>query len=101
MSRAEANLVPREQPTTYYGRPVVKPPVWKPEIPFYFFIGGLAGASAVLAAAATFAGRRRLARRAWAGAFVGVAASPGLLVADLGKPIASSTCCAYSRSPRR
>ena len=87
MSRnGEANLVPREQPTTYYGRPVVKPPVWKPEIPLYFFSGGLAGASAVLAAAATFAGRRRLARRAWAGALAGVTTSPALLVKDLGRP---------------
>ncbi|HEX2393538.1 MAG TPA: NrfD/PsrC family molybdoenzyme membrane anchor subunit [Solirubrobacterales bacterium] len=86
MSRAETRLVPPEKPTTYYGRPIVKPPVWKPEIPFYFFFGGLAGASSVLAAAATFAGRRGLARRAWAGAFVGVTASPVLLIKDLGKP---------------
>ncbi|HET7053393.1 MAG TPA: NrfD/PsrC family molybdoenzyme membrane anchor subunit [Solirubrobacterales bacterium] len=87
MSRGgEVSLVPREQPATYYGRPVVKPPVWKPEIPFYFFSGGLAGASAMLAGAATFAGRRQLARRAWAGALVAVTASPALLVKDLGKP---------------
>jgi formate-dependent nitrite reductase membrane component NrfD len=79
-------LVPREKPTSYYGRPIVKPPVWKPEIPFYFFFGGLAGASAVLAAAATFAGRPALARRAWGGAFVGVTVSPLLLISDLGKP---------------
>lgn len=86
MSPREKSLVPREKPTTYYGRPIVKPPVWKPEIPFYFFFGGLAGGSAVLAAAATFAGRPALARRAWAGAFVGVSVSPLLLIADLGKP---------------
>jgi formate-dependent nitrite reductase membrane component NrfD len=79
-------MVPREKPTTYYGRPIVKPPVWKPEIPFYFFFGGLAGASAVLASAATFADRPELARRAWAGAFVGVSVSPLLLIKDLGKP---------------
>ena len=30
---------------SYYGRPVIKEPVWKPEIPSYFFAGGLAGAS--------------------------------------------------------
>ncbi|MGD9735285.1 MAG: NrfD/PsrC family molybdoenzyme membrane anchor subunit [Solirubrobacterales bacterium] len=82
----ERAMVPRERPTSYYGRPIVKPPVWKPEIPWYFFFGGLAGASANLAAAATFAGRRRLARRAWAGALLGVAASPALLIKDLGKP---------------
>lgn len=79
-------MVPKEEPTTYYGRPVVKPPVWKPEIPFYFFFGGLAGASAVMASVATFLGRPRLARRAWLGAFVGVTASPALLVSDLGRP---------------
>ncbi len=79
-------MVPRERPTTYYGRPIVKPPVWKPEIPYYFFFGGLAGASAVMASAATFAGRPQLARRAWAGAFVGVTVSPVLLIKDLGKP---------------
>jgi hypothetical protein len=79
-------MVPRERPTSYYGRPIVKRPVWKPEIPFYFFFGGLAGASACLGAAATFAGRRDLARRAWAGAFVGVTVSPVLLIKDLGQP---------------
>lgn len=82
----EERMVPREKPTTYYGRPIVKPPVWKPEIPYYFFFGGLAGASAVLASTATFAGRPALARRAWAGAFVGVSVSPLLLIKDLGKP---------------
>lgn len=82
----EERMVPRQRPTNYYGRPIVKPPVWKPEIPFYFFFGGLAGASAVLASAATFAGRPQLARRAWVGAFVGVSVSPLLLIKDLGKP---------------
>src|SRR5206468_7502153 len=33
---------------SYYGRPILKEPVWKPEIPFYFFTGGLAGASSIL-----------------------------------------------------
>jgi formate-dependent nitrite reductase membrane component NrfD len=82
----EERMVPRQKPSTYYDRPIVKPPVWKPEIPFYFFFGGLAGASAVLAATASFAGRPALARRAWAGAFVGVTVSPLLLIKDLGKP---------------
>ena len=43
---------PSRAPTT--GGPVIKPPVWKPEIPWYLFLGGLAGASATLAL-----GRRR------------------------------------------
>ena len=28
---------------SYYGRPILKEPVWKPEIPWYFFTGGLGG----------------------------------------------------------
>ncbi|HEX2174264.1 MAG TPA: hypothetical protein VHG70_00005, partial [Nocardioidaceae bacterium] len=39
-----------EKYRSYYGRPVIKPPVWKqPDVPAYLFLGGLAGASAVLA----------------------------------------------------
>ena len=30
--------------TSYYGRPVLKEPVWKAEIPWYLFTGGLGGA---------------------------------------------------------
>src|SRR5947209_20489130 len=36
----------------YYGQAVVKPPVWTWEIPLYFFMGGIAGMSAVIALAA-------------------------------------------------
>ena len=36
----------------YYGQPVVKPPVWTWEVPLYFFFGGLAGMSAVIASGA-------------------------------------------------
>ncbi len=28
---------------SYYGRPIVKEPVWEPEIPWYMFTGGVAG----------------------------------------------------------
>jgi hypothetical protein len=66
---------------------VIKPPVWKPEIPFYFYTGGLAGASAGLAALSELRGNDVLARRAWAGALLGGAASPALLISDLGKPL--------------
>jgi hypothetical protein len=83
----EERMVPRERPTTYYDRPIVKQPVWKPEIPFYFFTGGMAGASAVLAAAAGAGGHTRLARSAWANAFCAIGVSPALLTKDLGKPM--------------
>src|SRR4051794_6522807 len=48
----------------YYGRPIVKEPVWQPEIPFYLFTGGIAGASSVLQGVARLAGNERLAKSA-------------------------------------
>ena len=36
---------PRRSSRSYYGRPVLKPPVWKDEIPAYLFTGGLAAGS--------------------------------------------------------
>jgi Polysulphide reductase, NrfD len=83
----ERRMVPKERPTSYYGRPVVKPPVWTWEIPIYFFAGGLGGASATLAYAAERAGNRRLARSAWMAALAGISISPVLLTSDLGKPM--------------
>ncbi|MEA2308501.1 MAG: hypothetical protein QOI65_787 [Thermoleophilaceae bacterium] len=74
------------EPRSYYGRPVLKQPVWTPEVPTYFWTGGLAGASAALAFGADLAGEQVLARRAWLGALAGVAASPPLLISDLGVP---------------
>ena len=71
---------------SYYGRAVIKEPAWTPEIPIYFFTGGLAGASAGLAFAARLTGRRKLARAATANAFAGIAVSPPLLISDLGVP---------------
>ena len=46
---------------SYYGRPILKEPVWQPEIPCYFFTGGLAGASSILHVAAKLAGNVTLA----------------------------------------
>jgi formate-dependent nitrite reductase membrane component NrfD len=83
---AERAMVPRERPSSYYGRPVIKPPVWTWEIPVYFFTGGLAGASATLAFAAELAGNRKLARRSWLISLSSIAISPVLLTSDLGKP---------------
>ena len=74
------------EPRSYYGRPVIKEPIWKPEIPLYFFTGGLAGASAGLAFAARVSGNDKLARVAVGNAFAGIAVSPALLISDLGKP---------------
>jgi formate-dependent nitrite reductase membrane component NrfD len=71
---------------SYYGRPIVKEPVWKPEIPFYFWTGGIAGASSVLHGIARLTGNQPLARNAL---YIGAAAdavSPLLLISDLGRP---------------
>jgi hypothetical protein len=71
---------------SYYGRPVLHHPVWKAEIPWYLFTGGLAGASSVLAAGARLSGRPQLARAARRVAFGSVLVSPALLISDLGRP---------------
>jgi polysulfide reductase-like protein len=71
---------------SYYGRPVLKEPVWKWQIPFYLFFGGLAGATAGL----TFTARRRglHSLATWSNVvnLAAVAVSPPLLIADLGRP---------------
>jgi formate-dependent nitrite reductase membrane component NrfD len=71
---------------SYYGRPIVKEPVWTPEIPLYFFTGGIAGGCSLLHGFARMTGQQRLARTAL---YVGAAAdvvSPLLLISDLGRP---------------
>jgi formate-dependent nitrite reductase membrane component NrfD len=75
-----------EQPRSYYGQPVLQEPVWHPEIPWYFFAGGLGGASAGLAYLAELQGNEVLGRRAWVAALAGVGVSPILLITDLGVP---------------
>ena len=70
----------------YYGQPVVKPPVWTWEIPIYFFIGGLAGMSAVIAFAGLIFHEIDLARTAMSLATIGAVLSPILLTIDLGRP---------------
>ena len=71
---------------SYYGRPILKEPVWRPEVPVYLFTGGIAGGCSLLHGFARVAGYERLARTAlYVGAAAGVA-SPLLLVSDLGRP---------------
>ena len=70
----------------YYGQPVVKPPVWTWEIPVYFFVGGLAGMSAVIAFAAAIFHHVDTAGAALWLAAIGAVLSPILLILDLGRP---------------
>jgi hypothetical protein len=75
------------QPTSYYGLPVLNRPVWSArDVAGYLFTGGLAGASAVVAAGAEATGRPVLARAAKLGAAGAITVSAGLLVHDLGRP---------------
>jgi hypothetical protein len=72
---------------SYYGLPLLKPPVWTWEVPAYFFVGGAAGASAVVAAIARASGANAaLVRDARWLAAVGGAVCPALLISDLGRP---------------
>ncbi|MGH3194649.1 MAG: NrfD/PsrC family molybdoenzyme membrane anchor subunit [Streptosporangiaceae bacterium] len=72
---------------SYYGRPVLKEPAWKtPDVPLYLFLGGLSGASSVLAAAADLTGRPGLARVSRVAAGTGVVGSLAALIHDLGRP---------------
>jgi hypothetical protein len=73
--------------TSYYGRPVIKEPAWGvPDVPGYLFLGGLAGASSVLAAGAEMSGYGELARVAKVGALGAISLSAVALVHDLGRP---------------
>jgi Polysulphide reductase, NrfD len=71
---------------SYYGRPIIKEPVWKSEIPLYFFTGGLVGASDVLALGAQLSGNHRLRVSALAASSAGAVVSPYFLIKDLGRP---------------
>ncbi|RVX42329.1 formate-dependent nitrite reductase membrane component NrfD [Nonomuraea polychroma] len=77
----------RPEPTSYYGRPVLNEPTWQaPDIAGYLFLGGLAGASSALAAAADLTGRPHLARAAKTGALCALGGSLYSLIHDLGRP---------------
>jgi hypothetical protein len=72
--------------TSYHGNPVLKPPTWTWQVPLYFFVGGVAGISAVIAVVAHLIGNAALLRtELWVG-LAGALVSAPLLIADLGKP---------------
>jgi formate-dependent nitrite reductase membrane component NrfD len=80
-------MVPPAEFGSYYGRPVIKEPVWGTlDVAGYLFFGGLAGASSVLAASAELTGRPELARAAKTAAAGAIGLSTVALVHDLGRP---------------
>jgi formate-dependent nitrite reductase membrane component NrfD len=82
----EQSMVPEAEFRSYYGRPVLKPPVWEWKVPAYLFTGGLSAGSTVLAAGADLTGRTVLRRASRISALTSLGASGYLLVADLGRP---------------
>src|SRR5579872_2544337 len=85
--RGEEMMVPEAEFSSYYGRPVIKEPVWKaPDVAGYLFFGGLAGASSVLAVGAQLSGYSKLARVGKIGALGAISVSAAALVHDLGRP---------------
>lgn len=72
---------------SYYGQPVINPPIWEErDIAGYLFTGGLAGAASIVAAGADLTGRPVLARRSRLCATAAVGMSLAALVHDLGRP---------------
>jgi formate-dependent nitrite reductase membrane component NrfD len=80
---------PDSKPTTYYNRPMIKPPHWKWWIPLYFFIGGVAAGAAFFGALADLFGgveHRSTVRHARYLSLILAALCPIPLILDLGRP---------------
>ncbi|MGY1822022.1 NrfD/PsrC family molybdoenzyme membrane anchor subunit [Geodermatophilus sp. SYSU D00079] len=83
----EVPMVDEAEFTSYYGRPIIKPPVWKsPDVPLYLFLGGAAGSASILGAIADLTDRPQLTRVTRLLSGGGAIASVGFLVHDLGRP---------------
>ena len=86
--RGEAAMVPDVEFESYYGRQIIKTPTWKtPDVPLYLFLGGLAGASAVLAEGAALRGLPRLETVTRGAAAAGAGLGTVFLIHDLGRPL--------------
>ncbi len=75
--------------STYYDVPVIHKPHWKWLIVVYFFLGGISGASYVIATISQLVGPTQDRRIVQVGRYLSLAAlipSPVLLILDLGRP---------------
>lgn len=80
-------MVPEADFRSYYGRQVIHTPTWKvPDVPGYLYLGGMAGASATMAALADATHRPALRRSSRLAAGAGAMGSVAFLVHDLGVP---------------
>jgi formate-dependent nitrite reductase membrane component NrfD len=81
--------VREQQEPTYYDYPVLKAPVWRWEIVWYFFFGGLAAGCYVIASIASLFGSkedRAVVRTGYYASLLALLPCPLLLIKDLGKP---------------
>ncbi len=86
MARGERPMVPDAEFSSYYGRPILKAPVWKWDIPAYFVTGGVMAGSSLLAAGADLTANRALRRATRLTAAVNLGLSTYFLIHDLGRP---------------
>ncbi|MEY2532111.1 MAG: hypothetical protein QOF29_21 [bacterium] len=82
----EAPMVPRASFESYYGRPILKAPVWEDDIAYYFFLGGLSAGCALLSAGADITGRPALRRGTRVGGLAALGLGSVFLIKDLGRP---------------
>src|SRR6266700_7494820 len=74
---------------TYYDYPVLKQPFWRWEIIWYFFLGGLAAGSYVIASIASLFGSKEdrvVVRTGYYLSLLALLPCPLLLIKDLGRP---------------
>lgn len=82
----EASMVPRAEFRSYYGRPVLKTPVWKDDIAYYFFLGGVSAGCSLLAAGADQQGLPALRRGTRIAGLASLLGGTYFLIHDLGRP---------------
>lgn len=78
-----------EQETTYYDYPALKAPIWRWEIVWYFFMGGLAAGCYLIASLASLFGSkedRPIVRAGYYLSLLALLPCPPLLIKDLGRP---------------
>ncbi|HWS83720.1 MAG TPA: NrfD/PsrC family molybdoenzyme membrane anchor subunit [Ktedonobacteraceae bacterium] len=83
------DLEREQQEPTYYDYPVLKAPIWRWEIVWYFFLGGLAAGCYVIASIAALFGSqedRVVARTGYYLSLLALLPCPPLLIKDLGRP---------------
>ncbi len=84
---SESLMVPEAEFESYYGRPIIKAPVWQiMDIAGYLYLGGLAGSSSVVGALADATGRPTLRKGSRLVAGGAAVVSTVALVHDLGVP---------------